>query len=210
MNILGQQISEFRRDRHIHIERKTRPKVHNFEICRPDVAGEERGDAVCHLVYHGPGAPPVCLDSISAFAHVYLLFIGLLIRHLHGDERRFVRLKDFRRDIITRPAGDTAILWRYNARAGNERCGGTKINELDMCGAVEHKIVGFHITFEWFREHGLQAAGVKEGTCRCTKPCEWHHATALITCGSHQRRSTSRIRSKGVDSRTSQRVPPSA
>jgi hypothetical protein len=32
-HVLHQQISEFTRDGHIHMERETRPKVNNFEIC---------------------------------------------------------------------------------------------------------------------------------------------------------------------------------
>lgn len=127
------------------MELKTRPKVHNFEIRRPDIAREERGDAVGHLVNHGPDAPPVCLDSI---AHIHFRLISLLIiRHFHGDESRFVRLEDFGRDIITRSAGDTTVLWRYNARVGNQRCGRTKVDELDMRPTVEYKIVGFYVTF---------------------------------------------------------------
>src|SRR6267142_2871592 len=65
-NVLDQQISELRRDRQVHIELKTRPKVHDFEVRRPDVTREEKGDAVGHLVNHGPSAPPVCLDSIAS------------------------------------------------------------------------------------------------------------------------------------------------
>ena len=144
-NVLDQQISELRRDRQVHIELKTRPKVDDFEVRRPDVTREERGDAVGHLVNHGPSAPPVCLDSI---AHVHLPPIGLLlIRHLHSNESRFVRLENFGRDIITCSAGYTAVFWRYDARAGNQRCGGTKVDELDMSGTVKYKIVGFHVTF---------------------------------------------------------------
>jgi len=45
-NVLDQQISELRRD----IALKTRPKVHDFEVRRPDVTREERGSAVGHLV----------------------------------------------------------------------------------------------------------------------------------------------------------------
>jgi hypothetical protein len=45
-NVLDQQISELRRDGQVHIELKTRPKVHDFEVRRPDVARKERGNTV--------------------------------------------------------------------------------------------------------------------------------------------------------------------
>jgi hypothetical protein len=193
-NVLDQQISELRRDGQVHIELKTRPKVHDFEVRRPDVTRKERGNAVGHLVNHGPSAPPVCLDSV---AHVHLPPIGLLlIQHLHSNESRFVCLEDFGRDIITCSAGYTAVFWRYNARAGNQCCSRTKVDELDMRGTVEYKVVGFHITFQTrFVTTDSKGWCVRGrgggGTYRCTNPCEWHHATALITCGSHQRRSSS-------------------
>src|SRR6267142_4766334 len=144
-NVLDQQISELKRDRQVHIELKTRPKVDDFEVRRPDVTREERGDAVGHLVNHGPSAPPVCLDSI---AHVHLPPIGLLlIRHLHSNESRFVHLEDFGRDIITCSAGYTAVL--EVQRASREpKLRPNQSRELDMHGTVEYKIVGFHVTFQ--------------------------------------------------------------
>src|SRR5712671_5370711 len=85
-NIPSYQISQVGRDRHVRMERKTRPKVDNLKVCGSDIARKEWGDAVGHLVYHGPSAPPVCLDSISALVCISLLLVGLLIRHLHGNE----------------------------------------------------------------------------------------------------------------------------
>jgi len=57
-----------------------------------------------------------------------------------------MRLKDFGRDIITRAARDVTVLPGNDARARDQWCGRTKVDKLHMCGMVEYKIVGLHIT----------------------------------------------------------------
>jgi hypothetical protein len=87
-----------------------------------------------------------------------------------------------------------------------------KIDELDMCGTIEHEMIGFDMTCGRFVSIEPQTVGVT----RCTDVhglASGHSGYAttlnvLNTCGTHRCRSTSSIRSSGVDSRTSQSAHP--
>lgn len=54
-------------------------------------------------------------------------------------------MKNFGRDIIARSARNATVLWGHQARAGNQWCSGAKVNEPDMCGTIEYKVVRFDV-----------------------------------------------------------------
>jgi len=54
-------------------------------------------------------------------------------------------LKYFRGDIIASATRDTTVLWRYETRSWDQRCGGTKVDKLNVCRASDHEIVRFDI-----------------------------------------------------------------
>ena len=54
-------------------------------------------------------------------------------------------VKNFRRDIIARPARNATVIWGHKARPWNQWRSGTKVNKPDMCGTIEYKVVWFDV-----------------------------------------------------------------